>query len=174
MELQQTQRLAEELQDILDQDEIQPGRLDTLGLQLTEAEEEKATHEGSYQELVIAKDVAFKSLRETRAKMMQTDELLKEAEARTFQTREKVARQEEERRNVLREKNAALDSLERVKARNATRSEARPKQLETIENFIGEATKVCARIPINEGENEESLQKKYEKLLRDLVSAEKR
>ena len=174
LELQQAQSSAGELQDILDRDEVQPGRLDSLAVQLAEVEEDKTTYEGSYEELVIAKDAAFKSLRKIRDKMKRTDELFEEMETVISKAKDKVTRHEDERRDVLREKNAALEAVERIKAANATRSEARSKQLKIIQDFISEANKICARVPVDENESEESLQKKYDKLLRDLANAERR
>ena len=174
IESQQAQNLVEELQDALDQDEIEPGRLDSLAKQLTDAEDDKATYEGTYEELVIAKDAAFESLRENRDRMTSIDDQIKEVEAKVLKAENKVTQQEKERRDALRKKNAAIELLNEARAVRITRLEARQTQLEIVDNFVEEASQVCARVPVNEGENEESLQRKHGKLLRDLANAEKR
>ena len=172
--MQQAQNLVEELQDALDQDESEPGRLDSLGRQLTDAEDDKTTYENTYEELVIAKDATFASLRENRDHMTKIDDQIKEVEARIHKAEMKASHRENERRDALREKNAALEALEMARITKVTRLEARQAQLEIVESFIEEATQVCARVPVNEGENEESLHRKHEKLRRDLANAETR
>ena len=174
LELQQAQNQVEELQDALDADAIEEGRLDTLKDQLAEAEEEKATHEGSYGEAVLAKDAIFESMSKTREKLAELDKELKESEAKALKAETKTNQRLSERRIALQEKNAAIEAVKGERKEKADRLEQRQKQAKTVKDFTFKANEIYPRLPIDDGENEASLTRKFEKLERDLRNAEKK
>ncbi|KAL9129739.1 MAG: hypothetical protein Q9217_001897 [Psora testacea] len=174
IESQQAQSLVERLQDALDADAIEEGRLDILKEQLVEAEEDKATYEGSYGEAVIAKDAIFEALGKTREQLAEFDRVIKQCEAKVLKADNKFNQRLSERRAALQEKNAAIEAVDEEKKEKAKRLEQRQGQMDTVKDFTVQANEICLRVPVDEGENEPSLTRKFEKLERDLKNAEKK
>ena len=174
IESQKSQNLVEELQDALDADAIEEGRLETLKEQLAEAEEDAGTYEGSYGEAVIAKDAMFEAMNKTRERMAALDKEINEYEAKVLKAEAKSNQRTSERRVALQEKNAAIEAVDEEKREKARRLEERQNQTVTVEEFIVQANDICPRVAVDEGENQPSLMRKFEKLQRDLRNAEKR
>jgi len=174
MDMQQAETLVEELRDALDRDAIEEGRLDQLKEQLKEAEEEKSTHEGTYEEAVIAKDKVNESTKATRAQMAQLDKEIKEAEAKVLKAEHKAAQRANERMAALRDKNAAIEAVDKAVIEKDTLKGERDRQAAIVEDFNTQAQEVCARVPIEQGQTEDSLNRLYNKIKKDLKNAEKR
>ena len=170
----QAQTVVEKLQDALDADAIEEGRLDTLKAQLAEAIEDAATYEGSYGEAVLAKDAILEAMSRTRERMAELDKDIKESEARVLKADTKSNQRVSERRTVLQEKNAAIEAVDEERNEKAKRLEKRQAQMETVKDFTSQANEICPRVPVEEGGSEQSLTQKYEKLERDLKNAERK
>lgn len=172
--MQQADTLVDELQDALDADAIEEGRLDELKEQLAEAKEDKTTHEASYGEFVVAKDKNNDVVRTTREEMAEMDKKIEEAEAKVKKAESKATKCGNERLAALREKNTAIDAVEKEKRDREVYEKERQDQMAVVESFIHQASAICARVRVDEGETGESIERKYEKLQRDLAAAEKR
>jgi len=174
IEMQQADTLVDELQDALDTDAIEEGRLDELKGQLNEAKEEKATHEASYGEFVVAKDKNNDSVRTTRDEMAGVDRGIEEAEAKVTKAEIKATSCSDQRAAALREKNVAIDAVEKERRDKEMYEKEREDQAEVVESFTAQASVIYPRVRVDEGETDESIERKLEKLQRDLAAAEKR
>ena len=172
--MQQAENIVDELQDALDQDAVEEGRLDVLKAQLTEAREEKSTHEASYEESIIAKDKNNDLLRASREKMASKDVVIEEAQAKVLKAEHKTAQCESQRSSALREKNAAFDSVESGKLEREQYEGERDEESRRVDEFIRKANDFCPRVPVDEGETGDSIELKLEKLNKDLKDAERR
>ena len=174
IEMQQAESIVDELQDALDQDAIEEGRLDVLKDHLQEAKDEQNTHENSYGESINAKDKNNESLRNTRNQMAEMDLEIKEKEAMVIKAESKATNCANKRAAALREMNAAFESIESVKKDRAELETERKEKFDQVEDFIRQASDICSRVPVDEGETGESLERKMEKLGNDLRRAEQR
>ncbi len=172
--MQQAESLVDELQDALDADTIEEGRLEALKEQLAEAQEDVVTQENSYGESVIAKDKNNESMRRTRDEMAAIDSEIEDSEAKVNKAENKATRCANQRSAALRDKNAALEAVTKEKSEREQYEGERDEQITVVDNFTNQATEHCARVPVDEGETGDSIELKYEKLQKDLADAEKR
>ena len=171
--MQQAENIVDELQDALDQDAVEEGRLDVLKDQLTEAKEEKSTHEASYGESIIAKDKNNELLRTSREQMASKDAFIEEAKANVRKAESKTERCASKRSSALRDKNAAFVSLESEKLERAQYEREREEESQRVDEFIRQANETCPRLAVDEGETCDSIDLKLEKFSKDLKEAEK-
>ena len=174
MEMQQAGQLTDELQDALDLDAVEEGRLDELKGQLSEARGEKRTHEASYEESVIAKDKNNELLSASREQMASKDIIIEDAKAKVFKAEGRVTKCANQRLSALRYKNSALEAVESTKLEREQYERERDEGSQYVEEFTRKANEFCPRVPVDEGETAESIDLKLEKLNKDLKDAEKR
>ena len=174
VEWQQAQTTVEELQDGLDHDAVEEGRLDALKEQLTEAKDEKNTHENSYENSVVEKDKLFKALKATKDQMADLDKSIKEAEAKLLKAENRAAHCASSRETALREKNSALDVVDQVLQDRQETQRERDNKAATVETFQSEASLIHPRVPIGKGETCRVIEEKLNKMTADLRKAEKR
>lgn len=174
IEMQQAENVVDELQDNLEKDAVEEGRLEFLKDQLLEAKEEKITHESSYGESVVAKDKNNESLKNTREQIAKMDVNIEEAKAKVSKAESKASRCANQRSSALRDKTMALEAVEMLKREKAEHEEHREEQLQVVGNFTDQATAISPRVPVDKGETGDSLDRKLHKLDKDLREAEKR
>lgn len=162
----------EDLQDTLEKDAVEEGKLEALKEGLAEAQEELATHQASFGDSVIAIDKARESLKTLREQMKVIDDEIAEILAKIQKSEAKRFKLSERREAALREKNLAFAEIERFKHAQESTQKAREDIAETVHIWTGEAGQVCPRVPVDGGETYESLEKKMEKLQADLKRAE--
>ncbi|KAF6219298.1 hypothetical protein HO133_005123 [Letharia lupina] len=173
LELQQAENIVDELQDALDQDAVEEGRLDVLKDQLTEANEEKSTHEASYGESVIAKDKNNELLRASREKLASKDVIIEDAKAKVLKAESRATKCASQRSSALRDKNAAFDSVESEKLEREQYQGERDEESQRVDEFTRKANYFCPRVPVDEGETGDSIDLKLDKFNKDLKDAEK-
>lgn len=174
IEMQQAENIVDELQDALDQDAVEEGRLDVLKNQLTEANEEKSTHEASYEESIIAKDKNNELLKTSREKMASMDVIIEDAKAKVLKAESRTAKCLSQRSSALRDKNAAFDSVESEKLEREQYERERDEESQRVDEFTRKANDFCPRVSVDEGETGDSIDLKLDKLNKDLKDAEKR
>ena len=174
IEMQQAENIVDELQDALDQDAVEEGRLDVLKNQLTEANEEKSTHEASYEESIIAKDKNNELLKTSREKMASMDVIIEDAKAKVLKAESRAAKCLSQRSSALRDKNAAFDSVESEKLEREQYERERDEESQRVDEFTRKANDFCPRVSVDEGETGDSIDLKLDKLNKDLKDAEKR
>lgn len=172
--MQQAETVVDDLQDALDNDRIEEGRLDALKEQLTEAQDEKRTHENSYGDMVVAKDKNNELVKSTRDQMAAMDVNIKKVEAIVLKAENKATKCANDRSAALREKNAAIEEINKAHIEREREEKARELKHAHVEEFTVKATSFCARVPIDEGQTYTTLLRRYEKLEKDLIEANNR
>ncbi|KAI9829812.1 MAG: Structural maintenance of chromosomes protein 6 [Phylliscum demangeonii] len=173
---QQTQRAQDEVekqQDELEQETVQDGRLEALTSGLKEAEEEKTILEGSYQEAIISKQKLNETASQLHAELKTFDDELKEISAKARKAEAKVLKLLEARHIALQEKNLAVQRIADAEHDKQREHQERQTQADRVTEFIEEATKICARVPVDPGESTEGLDKKLTKLHENLKRFER-
>lgn len=174
IEMQQAENIVDGLQDALDQDAVEEGRLDFLKDQIIEASEEKSTHEASYEESIIAKDKNNALLRASRETMASKDVVIEDAKARVLKAESRATKCASQRSSALRDKNAAFELVESEKLEREQYERERDEESQRVDEFTGKANEFCSRVSVDEGETGDSIDLKLEKLNKDLKDAEKR
>ena len=174
IEMQRAENIVDELQDALDQDAVEEGRLDFLKDQLTEAKDEKSTHEASYELSVIAKDKNKELLKTSREHMASKDIVIEDAKAKVLRAESKATKSASQRASALRQKNTAFDSVASERLEREQYEREREEESQRVDLFTRLANEICSRVPVEEGETGESIDLKLQKLNKDLNDAEKR
>ena len=159
---------VEKLQDALDSDAIEEGRLDALKEHLAEAEEEKIAHLGSFEESVIACDKAKDLLRIKKQEMSEIDHRIEGATIKLKKVEARAAKAEGQRRMALQQKNAAIEFVEKAKEALAATEAERDEKARVVRHFIEQASSICARVSVDAGETGSSIDKKLAKLDADV------
>lgn len=169
---QSAKSVVEELQDALDRDVIEEGRLDVLKEHLSEATEEVGAHEGSYEDSVVAIDKIKELMKTSRDQMAVLDARIAEAEAQINKAENKATRVSTQRDGALRLKNSAYESIDKAVAYKAGVEKDRAEKVGVVAQFTEQANNICARVPVDAGETGDSLDKKLKKLSADLKKYE--
>lgn len=166
--VQSAKSIVEELQDALDHDVIEEGRLDVLKEHLVEAKEEVTTHEASYEDSVVAIDKARESMKSSRDQMTILDAQISEVEAQINKADSKATRVSAQRDGALHLKNSTHDSIDTAVLHKEAIEKQRTEKVAVVAHFIEQANGICARIRVDAGETRSSLDKKLSKLDSDL------
>lgn len=171
---QRIETSIEELQDALDHDAVEEGRLDALKEHLKEVQDEKSTHEGSYEESVLTLDRIKEAMRVSLAEMSTLDLQIAEAKAKIRKAENKALKASTVRANALQSKNAAIESVQALQENKRRTLEWREEKVLQVADFTAQASEICPRVPVDAGETGQSLDKKLEKLHNDLKKYEEK
>lgn len=174
MAVQRAEHVVDELQDALDNDAAEEGRLDALKNFLKEAEEEKEAHEGSFGDSVIALDKVKESMRISRDQMAALDLRIAEAQAKILKAENKVSKTSSQRITALQAKNSTIESVQNLRESAAEVKRRREEKVAQVADFTEQAGKICARVSVDPGETGDSLDKKLSKLSADLKRYEQK
>ena len=174
IDVQQAETKVDELQDALEEDSVEEGRLDSLKQQLEDAREEKIGHEHSYEDSVVAKDKNRESLEMARNEMAKIVSQLEEAEAKVLKAESKLTRCVNQRSSALEEMNAAHEKVQAAKEELETYKEEQEALVRVVEDFTNKANELCSRVPVEHGATYDSLARKISKLQKDLNDAQRR
>ena len=172
--VQQAETMVDELQDALEEDSVEEGRLESLKQQLEDAREEKIGHEASYEESVVAKDKNRESLEKASNEMAKIDAQLEEAEAKVLKAESKLTRCVNQRSSALIEMNTAHERVQAAKEELETIKEEQEELVRVVQDFTMKADELCPRVPVEHGATYDSLSRKMFKLQKDLKDAERR
>lgn len=170
--VQRAESIVDKLQDALDSDAVEEGRLEALKTQLLEAQNEVTNHEGSYEDSVVALDKVRESMRVSRTQLKAVDDRVLEAEVKVRIAESEATKLLDKREAALKKKDAAVDAVKKAVLSKTALEQQRKAQFETLTQFLGEANAICGRVPVDPGETSETLEKKQEKLHGDLVRYE--
>ncbi|KAH0543995.1 hypothetical protein FGG08_001762 [Glutinoglossum americanum] len=168
LKIQRAEETVERLQDELERDTAQDGRLQALEGFLREVEEDKAIIEGSYEEAVTQKDKLNAIASDLGSQMKEVDSELADIEAKIKKTEARALKLSHARQALLLEKNSAFQKIDDAKADKTHAESKQDIQANRVNEFVGQARKVSERVPVNPGETPESLDKKLDKLTNDL------
>lgn len=168
IEQQRLSDAADALEDALEKDRVVDGKLETLQKTLKEREEELKL-------AVNSQDDAKAAIDTNREKMLRQRKAIsaKEAEIKPLEGNVRIAESErlkvdEHRRAVLNEKNQAYERVKDLQQELEARIGNRDEMNTRVANYIEQASIVSPRVPVDEGETADSLDKKLDKLSRDL------
>ncbi|KAL8735651.1 MAG: hypothetical protein Q9166_000820 [cf. Caloplaca sp. 2 TL-2023] len=174
VEMQRLEADVEGLQDALDRDSLEEGKVDALKEGLQEAREELSTYTASFELIVVAMDEARENMRKSREKMKAIDDEVAEIQAKIRKAESKAMKLSERRDAALRDKNAAFAALEEGQKSKEATEKKRADVAETVGIYIEQASLIHERVPVENGETAGSLEKKLEKLQSDLEKWEAR
>ena len=174
MDVQQAETMVDELQDALEEESVEEGRLEIFKQHLQDAIEEKGSHQSAYEECVVAKDKNNELLKGKRDEMAKLDSQIKEAGARVLKAESKLTRCATQRSSALMEMNTAIEKVQAAREESETFHAEREQIVRCIEDFTVKANEICRRVPVDYGETYDSLERKCLKLLKDLKDAEQR
>ena len=174
IEMQRVEEHVENLQDALERDSLEEGKLDALKEGLKEAEEELTTHQASYSDSVVAMDKAKEVLRVCREEMSAIDSEVAEIQAKIRKAENKKIKSSERRETALRNKNAAFADLEELQKTKEKGERQREGCANTVEVWTEQANRIHPRVPVEAGETPRSIEKKLDKLQADLQKWETR
>ncbi len=172
--MQRVESVIEELQDALDHDAVEEGRLDALKEHLAEAQAEKTTHEGSYGESVITLDNIKEAMRVSRDEMSALDLQIAEGNAKIKKAESKALKASTHRSHALQSKNAAIETVQALQDGKIRTEGWRKEKILQVADFTAQASEICPRVRVDPGETGESLDRKLEKLHGDLKKYEEK
>lgn len=173
LELQAAQKVVEDLQDALDKDRVEEGRLDALKDNLKEVEDEKRLLEGSYEEAVTSADKHRESMKTLTGRLRIMDAQLADGEARIHKAEARELKLKEHRQLALLAKNKAIQSIADLKEEEKRLEIQRDRLADRVAHYIEQACQVCVRVPVEPGETGQTLEAKLKKLSADLERHEK-
>ncbi|KAI4202567.1 MAG: hypothetical protein LQ350_002510 [Teloschistes chrysophthalmus] len=167
----EVQRLTDEmdgLQEAIDRDSVEEGGLEALKKGLEDAKIQRASYEAQYGDSVVAMDKAREPLRTIKEQMKVIENDIANTHTRIKKAETKSLGKLGERDVALREKNLAVDEHRRAREAKIAAQEARADHAETVAVYTGQASAICERVAVDQGETCASLEKKLEKLQADL------
>ncbi len=170
---QRAQELVERLRDELEAETPQDGKLEALQVQLQEAEEESEMHARSYTDAVEAKDGLNDAQKQLKSQLDAAQREIEEAEAKVHKADLKTQKLREKRHTALLQKNVALQRIEDARADREQHARSREAQVEVVQKFVDGASQVCERVPIDPSESALTLDKKLERLHKDLAAQQR-
>jgi len=164
LQLQRAEDLVERLQAEYDQVNVEDGRLDALKVQLAEAQQDVTMYEETYGSQALEKDKLNKVSAVKKRELDAVKIRVAEHAAMIQKAQIKVRNTQQARQIALTEKNIAFDAIERLRANKMVAERKRDQVAAQVEQFVAQATEVCPRIPVDEGETAASLEAKCIKL----------
>ena len=178
VDLQRADDEVEELQDAIDKERPEEGRLDALREGLVTSEAARARLERTYQECVVAKDAYLAKRKDHSRVMSEIDQRLHHADQQLMLKKEIRERRQASKHDSLVKKNASISELERLQVERDDPEDGLTRHLEMqrerVQNFVNRATSIGARVAVDDGETTESLDAKLRKFDKDLKRQEER
>ncbi|KAE8348908.1 P-loop containing nucleoside triphosphate hydrolase protein [Aspergillus coremiiformis] len=166
--VQKKEDLVEELMGALDKEAVKVDHHDVLRASLQEAEEERRLNEASLKESAKAMDAIMRALKTSKQQLASkdTDIATSNEELQVAQTEELMG--QEKRRKVINQKNIAIERISDSRRERETINQKTKAIAARVSNFIEKASLVSERVSIPESETAASLDKKLDRLHRDI------
>jgi len=163
-ELQRAEDRVELLESELDEVNIEDGRLDAFRADLVEAQRDVAMYEEMYGGQALEKEKANAEGLIKKRELKAVRDRIEEHKAKILKAESKVTRLGQIRQIEVQEKNIAIANAEALKYEKLKAEERREKQAQKVEQWIGQASEICERVPIENNETAASLDAKLVKL----------
>ncbi|KAJ4387984.1 Structural maintenance of chromosomes protein 6 [Gnomoniopsis smithogilvyi] len=170
----ETQVDIDDIQAQLDAFEGVDSRLEGLRDDLEKAREAVEHYGNQYGDLGLKKQGQNQLVEETKADLKAEKTKYREFETRLSKAENKVKRYQDSRQIVVVEKNEAHDKHHIAINRKQHLEERRQRLGETVAEFTEQASRVCERVHIGEGETYDSIEKKLDSLDKALKDRERR
>jgi chromosome segregation ATPase len=166
--VQRAEDHAEALKDALEKENADDSQLDVLQNVLREHESEIELHEGSCRDADAEMAAKMQAIKEVRREINahQAEQDILKTNLDVAESEKKLV--ESKRRKLLDDKNAAIRQIELDKAERLNVCNKREQVQRRVQEYTEKAGLVSARVPIDEGETPRSLERKLERLDRDL------
>jgi chromosome segregation ATPase len=168
IQLQRAEDAVERLQDELDRDHIEDGRLEALKEDLREAEGEMDLHCGSYSEATMAMENQGKICRVYKQALDSAKERIIAYEAKIKKAEGKLRRFQQDHQIALQEKLIAIDAVNEAERVKETLEQKRDRQANTVADLIRQAQQVGPRIMVYPNDTPRSIEAKLEKITAQL------
>lgn len=159
---------VEELKEAIDRDSIEDGRLDALKSALTEAEEEKKIAEASFGDSVNAMDIIVAKLKGIKRELAAKDAEIDTAKVTVSDCAAEEERTVNLRGKALQDKNTAVGQFEQLERDRDGAQNKRREIAAIILDYSEKASRVSPRVTIDARETPATLDRKLERLTRDL------
>lgn len=159
---------VDELTDALEKDSVEDGRLEALKQSLKETQLEKEVSSNSLEESNTAMQAIMTRLRQLRREVAEKDRNINAQQEQVKIAENERLNVEQQRRAALANKNAAFSQIDEFKQEKAEVENKLGEIIDRIHNYIEQASIVSPRVPVGEGETPDSLDRKLEKLYKDL------
>ncbi|KAE8308707.1 P-loop containing nucleoside triphosphate hydrolase protein [Aspergillus transmontanensis] len=166
--LQRKEDHVEELTDVLDKERVEDDHLDVLRATLQEAKEEKRINEGSLKDSMEAMEAMMKGLKAIKQQLASKDADIAASTEELHVTQSEVLRAQDKRRKIINDKNIAVERIDDSRREKERINEKREEVSARVIDFSEKASLVSPRVPIPEGETAASLDKKLDRLNRDI------
>lgn len=147
---------------------MEDDHLDVLRATLQEAEEEKRINEGSLKDSMEAMEAMMKGLKAIKQQLASKDADIAASTEELHITQSEVLRAQDKRRKIINDKNIAVERLDDIRREKERINEKREEVSARVIDFSEKASLVSPRVPIPEGETAASLDKKLDRLNRDI------
>ena len=174
VDLQRAEEKVERLQSEQDRENVEDGRLDGLKAYLEEAKRGLLIDQESYGSSGVEKENLNRISIEKKRELDTVKERLADHEAKVRKAQHKTRNAQQARHISLQEKNVAIDLIRELRGAKEATEASRDRQIARVQNFIENATHICPRVPVDEGETAESIGIKLEKMLAQLKRYEKK
>ena len=174
MQLQECEEKTDKLQEDLDQDSVEGGRLDALRQGLKEAEDEKAHYEHQFEDSVISRDRLNEESAGLRRQLEDISTNLISGEAKLKKAEVELLKLQNQRQAALEAKNSAFDDVNETREERDKTSAKHEAQEALIIDYTRQAEEISARVEVDPGETPDSLDRKLTKLSEDLKRFQKK
>lgn len=181
VQAQRAESRLEQLQDELEAQTPQAGKVETLQRDLQQAEEEKEITQNSFDDAVHEKDKINGVQKELKARLNSLQVELDDANAKIEKGHKKIQTMKERRHVRLLAKNEAISRVDDVRANRVAVEEDREAQVKTVEEYARSAAEFVAkrndlavedisdyRVAVPEDETATSLEKKMERIREEI------
>lgn len=162
-----SQKAAEKVESLtveLEQDVVEDGRLELLQEMLSTAQQNVNIAQESYGNSALERTRLNEAATYKKRELDAIRTRLADHEAKINKAKQKVKGREESRRTILPRKNEALEYVREYRHAKESTIAKRDRHAEQTADFTAKATEVCERVPVDEGETSESLDKKFKAL----------
>ncbi|KAB8253999.1 hypothetical protein BDV32DRAFT_155623 [Aspergillus pseudonomiae] len=166
--LQRKEDHVEELTDALDKEPVEADHLDVLRATLQGAKEEKLINEGSLKDSVEAMETMMKELKTIKQQIASKDADIAASTEELRVTQSEVCTGQDKRRKIINDKNIAVERINDSRQEKERINKKREEIAARVIDFSEKASLVSPRVPIPEGETAASLDKKLDRLNRDI------
>ncbi|TAQ87344.1 hypothetical protein B7494_g4325 [Chlorociboria aeruginascens] len=170
VDMQRAEDRLERLEVDLEKENVEVGRLEGLRVDLTDAQNDVNMYGDTYGNNGVQKEKLNEVAAERNRALAEVKARVADHEAKIRKAEIKVRNITAARQEKLRDLNAAIQIVDDLKETVVTAQRKREDQNIRVQEFIGHATDVCQRVPVDEGETPTSLDVKLSKL-RDQIKA---
>jgi structural maintenance of chromosomes protein 6 len=162
------------IQDRLEEATPQTGVLEEYEKKLNEAKEEKRMHSDSYQLAVTAIDDKNAEQRELKAEMDSMDSDISIIKKKVSLAETDANKLDTARQDRSFTKNRAIANLREAENQKEVKEQERDRIKQVVEEVATKAAEYFERVPVDSGETYDTLQRKFDKLQKDLQEAQRR